>query len=259
MSPTDVGELPSIDAKVESEPDISSPPRSPRLRGNPYFWAGILIFVVIGGVAFNIALTALTENCTAQPSNPALYSVPSCGGLLVIALAGGIVGGIAVGLGVLLLGRAGLGPSRRMPLAAALFVALLLVVAVVPIAFVPPPGTVGIPPQLPFPIPVGTTFNVTQSQFGPYTEIRVPLDPYAPYAPIYIEGGWNATDTVCLFITRSAGADLGPGAHSVCGSSVAFAFGITSSTWTLLFHIPMSMRGPSGATVVITQSVEIVY
>src|SRR2546422_31305 len=177
----------------------------------------------------------------------------------VAATERGTAGGSAVGLGGRLLARVALARSRRMLPAAALLVASLPVVAVVPIAFAPPPGTVGIPPQLPFPIPVGTTFNVTQSQFGPYTQIRVPLDPYAPYAPIYIEGGWNATDTVCLFITRSAGADLGPGAHSVCGSSVTFAFGITSSTWTLLFHIPMSMTGPSGATVVITQSVEIVY
>ncbi|HII40409.1 MAG TPA: hypothetical protein HA326_04235 [Thermoplasmata archaeon] len=258
MSPIEPTE-PSAAAPKDPDEKVPGAPHPPP-PGIAYLWAGALMIVIIGGVAFSVALTALTRNCTDHTSNPALYSVPSCGNLLVTAVAGALVAGIAVALGVLLLRQAHLSETRRIPVAAGIFVGLLLVVALIPVALVPLPGTVGIPPQLPFPIPVGTLFNVSASEWDAYAQVQVPLDPYAPWAPIFIEGGYNATSAVCVYIARAAGADLGPGAHSVCGTSVTFAFGITSSTWVVSFYLPLDApQTVFRATVVITQAVQIVY
>lgn len=219
-----------------------------------------MIIVFIGGVAFSLSLQSLTENCTSSPTSPALFGVSSCSGLLATALTGSAIGGIALALGVLLLRQADVEPARRVPLAAGIFVALLVVLAATPFVLTPPVGNLGVAPQLPFPIPLGTTFNVTLSPGDAYAEAQVPLDPVAPDAPIILQGGYNATSTVCVTIARAAGADLGPDGHSVCGTSVTFSLGITSSTWAIGFYIPTeNPQTAFRATVVVTQAVDIVY
>ena len=241
-------------------PKVQKPAPPARRPWSPWLYAGVLLIVVVGGIAFSLSVQALTTNCADTPSNPALFSVPSCGNLLVTSVVSAVVGGIAVGLGALLLRQADVRPWRRVPLAAGIFVALLIVVAGVPLALTPPLGNIGIPPELPFPIPAGTTFNASMGEFDAYVQAQIPTDPYAPYAPIYLEGAYNATSTVCLYIARSAGPDLGPGAHSVCGASVSFAFGVTASTWMIAFYVPTeNPQTVFSATVVITQPVQIAY
>ncbi len=243
--------------KATGRPVVKS---SPPLTHSPWLYAGVLLIVIVGGISLSIALESLTHNCTSDPTSPAPYSVPACGGLLVTAIASAVVAGIALGLGVLLLRQAEVTPAKRVPLAAGIFVALLIVVAGIPAALTPQLGTIGTPASLPFPIPAGTTFNATIAWPDAYVQAPIPEDPYVPYAPIYIEGAYHATSTVCLYITRTAGPDLGPGAHSVCGSDVSFAFGVTASTWMIDFFVPQATpQTVFSATVVITQSVEIVY
>lgn len=226
---------------------------------DPYLWAGILIIVVIGGIGLSLSFSALTQNCTKDPSMPPLAGLPSCGNLLVSGAVDGLVAGIAIVLGVLLLQRARVGPTRRIPLAAGIFVALVVVIAVIPAAVAPPRATIGIPPQLPFPIPVGTTFNATQSQFGAFAEAQIPLAPYAPWAPIEVQGGWNSSAPVCFEVNRAAGPDLGPGAGVACGTSVTFSYVINSATYVFAFYVPLESRNVCCAQVVITHEVHIVY
>lgn len=245
-------------AKIdEPEKPAMRLPRPPR---SPWLYAGVLLIIVVGGIAFGIAGRSVSENCVSDPNSPALLNVPSCSNLVTTAAVSAFVGGIALALGVLLLRQAKVPPPKRVPLAAGIFVALLVVVAGIPLALTPPLGNIGVPSTLPFPIPAGTTFNATIMQFSAFVQAQIPTDPYAPWAPIYIEGAYRATSTVCLYIARSAGPDLGPGAHGVCGTSVSFAFGVTSSTWVLAFYIPQqSPQTVFSATVVITESVGIVY
>lgn len=230
------------------------------LRHSPWLYAGILLIVVVGGIAFSLLLQTVSMSCISNPAAPALSIIPSCGSLLGLEVAAGLVGVAALVLGVLLLRQANVTPRRRVPLAAGILVALVIVVAGIPLALTPPLGTIGIPDSLPFPIPAGTTFNATPTWGSAFTQAQIHLDPYSPYAPIYIFGAYNASSTVCVYITRSAGPDLGPGGDSVCGTNVSFAFGVTASTWMIAFELPQTTpQTVLSATVVITESVEVGY
>ncbi len=222
-------------------------------------WAGILLIVVVGGIALSLSAQTFPEPCIADPGMAAQFQVTSCGVLRAYAVVEAAVAGVAFVLGLLLLRRADVKPERRLPLAAILFVALLVVVAGIPLALAPPAAPTGIPPELPFPIPAGTTFNASQAPFDAFAEVQVPVDPYAPWAPIFIIGGWNSTTTVCLAVSRAAGLDLGPGGARVCGTSVSFSVGIAAATWVVAFEVPMNMSSPFQTTVRITDSVQIAY
>ncbi len=241
--------------RSESAPRQASPP-VPIYHRTLLLGAGSVLVLIVAGIAASEAARALSEPCT--DTSP---FVPSCGGLLASAVFAAVVTGVALALGLLCLRRADILAHRRLPAAAGLFLGFVLVAAVIPFSLTtPPPSTVGIPPVLPFPIPIGTTFNATELEVSTYAEARVSLDPYAPWAPILLEGAFNATSDVCLRVTRGAGGDFGPGLYSVCGTGVTFAFEISSSTWDLFFYVPMANpQTVFSATVVIAQSVQIVY
>jgi len=256
---------PPEERAAEPNDDLFPNPLKPKPNPpySPWLYAGVLLIVIVGGIGFGIAVQSLTVACGPSPSGTAFYGVPSCGSLFVAAVAGAIVGGVALALGVLLLRQAKVTPSRRVPLAAGIFVALLIIVAGLPPLTVPPPANIGIPPSLPFPIPAGTTFTVSLDAFGSYAEAQIPRDPYAWYAPIEIQGAYNATSTVCMDVNLANG---GPGIGGngggglVCGTSASFVFFISSATWTIVFSLPQAFpQTVFSATVVVTSPIQVVY
>lgn len=259
MSLPEQGAPPSSGEEARSKLKAPTKPSAGSRWTASYLWAGILIIVVIGGIAFSSSLSALTATCAGDPAMPPLAGLPSCGNLLVSGAADGAIAAIAIGFGVLLFARAHVAPSRRLPLAAGIFVALVLIVAGIPAAVTPPAATIGTPPQLPFPIPVGTTFNATPGEFGAFAEAQIPVDPYAPYAPIELQGGWNSTASVCFEVNRAAGPDLGPGVGLACGTSVTFVFDLGAATYVFAFYLPLEGSTVLRAQVVITHEVQIVY
>lgn len=222
-------------------------------------WLGMALIVPVGGIALGLSLSAFTRDCASTASMLPLGSSASCADRFVTGAEEALLAIAAFVLGALFLVRARIPPLHRVPVAAGILVAVVLLVASVP-AFVPPPApTVGVRPQLDFPMSAGTTFEATPGAFDAFAEAAIPADPYVPWALIELQGGWNSTAPVCLSVVRTSGPALGPGLGAVCGTAVTFVFILDATTYVFAFYLPPGDGTAVRAQVVITSDVHIVY
>ncbi len=259
MSAPDESRLSAASEKAEGSAKPPQMPPAARPWNAAYLWAGILVVVLVGGVVLGLSLSTLAESCTNNPTGLPLQGSALCSDNFVSGAVEAATAAAAFVVGVLLFVRARIALMRRIPLAAGILVAVVLVVAAVPAMVPPHVATFTARPELGFPMPAGTTFVATQGAFDAFAEPTIPPDRYVPWAIIELQGTWNATSVVCLAVVQAKGQTLGPGLGVVCGTAVSFVFVLDATTYVFAFYVPAGQAGATQAQVVITSDVGIVY
>ncbi len=227
-------------------------------RTDVYRWAGILIIVLVGGVALGLSVSTLTGSCTGRPSGLPPQGSVLCGDTFVTGAIEAVVAAAALVLGLFLMVLAHIAPLQRIPTVAGILVAVVLVVAAVPGLVPAPAPMITARPELTFPMAAGTSFTATQGAFDAFMEPAIPADRYVPWAIIELQGAWSAASAVCLAVTRVQGSTLGENLGVVCGTAVSFVFVLEATTYVFAFYLP-SDSNVTQVQVVITSDVGIVY
>ena len=249
-------------AREEAQGSAPPPPVPPpvRSRNAVCLWAGLLVIVLVGAVALGLSLSSVAERCASNPTGLPLPSSAVCGNNLVSGAIEAVVAAAAFVMGgVLLLFRARIASVHRIPLAAGILVAIVLIVAAVPALVPRPAATIVAHPELDFPMAADTTFTATPGAFDAFVETAIPADPYVPWALIELQGAWQATSVVCLAVTRAEGSRLGTTLGVVCGTAVSFVFVLDATTYVFAFYVPSENNPAVPTQVVITSDVHIVY